>query len=282
MGRSLQEFWETVKRKVSGNDSTATYEPIRVDSEPENSEYGAFESPSTSTRSPTQGYTELMGGSVPCPSCKGSGRIPKEMEETLVALIPFDDERLKPKRTFYLCSHWDRDMHFSSPAGRFFMLVPRAVELSSTNFAIDNVNVEGHAIQPQAYIKFNFMNHINVSNANYYNVQVVNTTAQIVSKFTPREHDTVGMGFNSTHMTISPLSLSENNMILFNSTVTLTDIAAEYCQQSYSRLTALYVNMQFDIVVSFLYFNHREQASFTTVQPVCCIPTGNCTSTAWI
>lgn len=30
-----------------------------------------------SSRSNSVGYTELMGGSVPCPSCKGSGRIPK-------------------------------------------------------------------------------------------------------------------------------------------------------------------------------------------------------------
>lgn len=30
-----------------------------------------------SSRSVTTDYTELMGGSVPCPSCKGTGRIPK-------------------------------------------------------------------------------------------------------------------------------------------------------------------------------------------------------------
>lgn len=46
------------------------------------------------------GYTELIGGSVPCPSCSGSGFIPKELESTLVALIPLNDERLKPKRTW--------------------------------------------------------------------------------------------------------------------------------------------------------------------------------------
>lgn len=31
----------------------------------------------TPSRTTSTGYTELMGGSVPCPSCKGSGRIPK-------------------------------------------------------------------------------------------------------------------------------------------------------------------------------------------------------------
>lgn len=61
-------------------------------------------------RATGSGYTELMGGSVPCPSCNGSGMIPKgmsffnvfirylELEGTLVALIPLNDDRLKPKK----------------------------------------------------------------------------------------------------------------------------------------------------------------------------------------
>lgn len=71
---------------------------------------------SNSERQAQSGYTELIGGTVPCPSCQGSGFIPKgnywccnifsftaiflELESTLVALIPLNDERLKPKRTY--------------------------------------------------------------------------------------------------------------------------------------------------------------------------------------
>uniref|UniRef100_F7EJ67 Transmembrane protein 106A n=1 Tax=Callithrix jacchus TaxID=9483 RepID=F7EJ67_CALJA len=36
---------------------------------------------------------------VTCPTCQGSGRIPQELEKQLVALIPYGDQRLKPKHT---------------------------------------------------------------------------------------------------------------------------------------------------------------------------------------
>ena len=34
------------------------------------------------SRSLSTDYTELMGGSVPCPSCKGTGRIPRGINVT--------------------------------------------------------------------------------------------------------------------------------------------------------------------------------------------------------
>ncbi|XP_062965024.1 transmembrane protein 106A isoform X2 [Cynocephalus volans] len=36
---------------------------------------------------------------VTCPTCQGSGEIPREMEKQLVALIPYGDQRLKPRHT---------------------------------------------------------------------------------------------------------------------------------------------------------------------------------------
>merc|ERR1712170_66733 len=34
-----------------------------------------------------------------CPTCQGTGRVPRTQQQELVALIPYDDDRLKPKRT---------------------------------------------------------------------------------------------------------------------------------------------------------------------------------------
>ena len=34
-----------------------------------------------------------------CQSCQGTGRLPRSQQQELVALIPYDDDRLKPKRT---------------------------------------------------------------------------------------------------------------------------------------------------------------------------------------
>uniref|UniRef100_A0ABI7WY55 Transmembrane protein 106A n=1 Tax=Felis catus TaxID=9685 RepID=A0ABI7WY55_FELCA len=36
---------------------------------------------------------------VTCPTCQGSGEIPRELEKQLVALIPYGDQRLKPRHT---------------------------------------------------------------------------------------------------------------------------------------------------------------------------------------
>ncbi|PIO60084.1 hypothetical protein TELCIR_18426 [Teladorsagia circumcincta] len=164
-----------------------------------------------------------MGGSVPCPSCKGTGRIPKEMEETLVALIPLNDDRLKPKRTWFwvligiaVCA--------LLASGAIFMLVPRSVDLYSNRPAINIIHVTEHKQLPPT-IRFHFMNYVNISNANYYVVQVVNTSATIISKFQPWSSDVIGSGLNSTTIAIAPLS-SRNNMLMFNNSVTLTDVVA--------------------------------------------------------
>merc|ERR550519_2100257 len=42
---------------------------------------------------------EKKAGSALCPTCDGHGKVPKEKERHLVALIPADDDRLKPSRT---------------------------------------------------------------------------------------------------------------------------------------------------------------------------------------
>ncbi|XP_030823113.1 transmembrane protein 106C isoform X2 [Camarhynchus parvulus] len=45
-------------------------------------------------------YMEFTGqDSVTCPTCQGTGRIPTEQVNELVALIPYSDQRLRPQRT---------------------------------------------------------------------------------------------------------------------------------------------------------------------------------------
>lgn len=227
-----------------------------------------------SSRTVSNDYTELMGGSVPCPSCKGSGRIPKEMEETLVALIPINDDRLKPKRTwvYVLCGI----LICIVLAGiAIFLMVPRAVDLSTTRPPIEIITVFDHDAD---HISFYFLNAINISNANYYSVNVVNSSATIISKFQPWSRDVVGEGGNSTSVVVGPRTRN-GHLLRFNNTVTLKGGVAEYCQAPFSRLTSLYVNMQFDISVTLEYLSHREQATLSAVQQVCCVPSGNCTST---
>lgn len=228
------------------------------------------------TRSGSVGYTELMGGSVPCPSCKGSGRIPKELEETLVALIPVNDDRLKPKRTWlYVLGVIFGCLSLAGFA--IFLLVPRAIYLSSSRPPVEIITVYDH---DNSHISFYFMNEFNISNANYYSVRVINSSATILSKFQPWSTDVIGSGSNTTTVLVRPRT-SRGQALKFNSTVTLKNGVAEYCQAPFSQLTSLYVNMQFDISVTLEYLNHHEQATLSVVQQVCCVPSGNCTAYEW-
>uniref|UniRef100_A0A1I7XDD5 Transmembrane protein n=1 Tax=Heterorhabditis bacteriophora TaxID=37862 RepID=A0A1I7XDD5_HETBA len=147
-----------------------------------------------------------------------------EMEEMLVALIPLNDDRLKPKRTWFwvligigICT--------VLASGAIFMLVPRAVDLSSNRPAINIIHVTKHKPDADPQIRFHFMNHVNISNSNYYAVQVVNTSAQVISKFQPWSNEVIGSGLNTTTVTIAPLS-HDDNMLLFNNSVTLTGVVA--------------------------------------------------------
>lgn len=103
-------------------------------------------------------YTELMNGSVPCPSCNGSGRIPKEMEETLVALIPVNDDRLKPKRTCIWVSI-GIGICILLASATIFMLVPRSIALTSLRHPIENVNVYS---KKDDQIDFHFLVKLNI------------------------------------------------------------------------------------------------------------------------
>uniref|UniRef100_A0A0N4ZKT5 Transmembrane protein 106A n=1 Tax=Parastrongyloides trichosuri TaxID=131310 RepID=A0A0N4ZKT5_PARTI len=231
--------------------------------------------PSQQQTTVTSDYTELMNGSVPCPSCNGSGRIPKEMEETLVALIPVNDDRLKPKRTCIWVSIGIGICLLLASAA-IFMLMPRPVTLSSLRHSIENVNVYR---KEEQQMDFHFLNSINITNSNYFAVKVLNVSSKIINKFQPWSSELIGSGSNNISRTIMPLS-SVGNTLWFNNSVSLHGYVAQYCQSNISLLTSLYVAMQFDITVIVEYLKHSETVSLSTLQSVCCIPSGNCTSPA--
>jgi len=235
---------------------------------------------SSNARNTTSDYTELMGGSVPCPSCNGSGLIPKELESTLVALIPVNDERLKPKRTWIYIAIWVI-VCILIGGTLMFLLMPRTVTLSSNNVPIEIVSIyDRNDTGSHPFIDFYFLNTVNISSGNYLPVSVVNITATIISKFQPWSSDVVGYGLNESFSQVAPVDLYRSTKELaFNNTVSLKDVTAEYCQAPFARLTSLYVSLQFDVAVTLkYYYGHQEQVTMSMQQQVCCIPTGNCTS----
>ncbi|EAW93640.1 transmembrane protein 106B, isoform CRA_c [Homo sapiens] len=74
-------------------------------------------------------YVEFTGrDSVTCPTCQGTGRIPRGQENQLVALIPYSDQRLRPRRTkLYVMASVFVCLLLSGLA--VFFLFPRSIDV---------------------------------------------------------------------------------------------------------------------------------------------------------
>ncbi|XP_054047324.1 transmembrane protein 106B isoform X2 [Rissa tridactyla] len=74
-------------------------------------------------------YVEFTGrDSVTCPTCQGTGRIPRGQENQLVALIPYSDQRLRPRRTkLYVTASVIVCLLLSGLA--VFFLFPRSIDV---------------------------------------------------------------------------------------------------------------------------------------------------------
>uniref|UniRef100_A0A8D2AN54 Transmembrane protein 106A n=1 Tax=Sciurus vulgaris TaxID=55149 RepID=A0A8D2AN54_SCIVU len=82
---------------------------------------------------------------VTCPTCQGSGEIPRELEKQLVALIPYGDQRLKPRHTklsvflaVFIC--------LLTSSSIIFFLFPRSIAvqpagLNSSTVAFDETDI---------------------------------------------------------------------------------------------------------------------------------------------
>ncbi|XP_043995061.1 transmembrane protein 106B-like isoform X2 [Gambusia affinis] len=120
-------------------------------------------------------YVEFTGrDGVTCPTCQGTGRIPRDKENQLVALIPYSDQRLRPRRTkLYVSASVVLCLLLSSLA--VFFLFPRSIDVSSVG--VKSVYVSYDLDRHIVYL--NITNTLNITNNNYYSVEVANITAQI-------------------------------------------------------------------------------------------------------
>jgi len=213
-------------------------------------------------------YEELMDG-VPCPSCRGTGRIPKELERQLVALIPIDDKRLRPRRTWF----WVSVAVFICLiicGLLLFFLIPRSISLTSENPSVTEVNVIQYEKGKQMVLSF--LNVINVSNDNFFGIRVVNATSNVIRVLFPDKNQVIGRGVMLGGSMNVPMQASAVALTL-NHSVQLTDWSLAMCELPYG-----YVRLYFQFTVTFEYFNHREQDTLENSQLVCCTASGNCTT----
>uniref|UniRef100_A0A8D3A781 Transmembrane protein 106A n=1 Tax=Scophthalmus maximus TaxID=52904 RepID=A0A8D3A781_SCOMX len=126
----------------------------------------------TSTLKHFPPYGSMGGNSTgdTCPTCRGTGRIPRDQ---LVAVISCNDVRLKPRRTkLYVCASMAACVCLCCLI--LFFLFPRSITLTPVSvlsvmvyFHPDTVNVQ-------------VTNLINVTNENFVPVQIVDFNVQSV------------------------------------------------------------------------------------------------------
>ncbi|WAQ94711.1 T106B-like protein [Mya arenaria] len=110
-------------------------------------------------------YTELLRGSVPCPTCRGVGNIPKEQEGELVALIPMKDKRLRPRRT-YIWVGLAVLLTLVLAGLLIFFIMPRSVDIASKRPYLRPVGA--------------VYNRFNVSNQNFFEIKVTSVKLTVL------------------------------------------------------------------------------------------------------
>lgn len=212
------------------------------------------------------GYTELLSGSVPCPTCRGLGSIPKEQEGQLVALIPMKDKRLRPRRTHIwvglavlLCL---------TVAGLvMFFLFPRSVVLSSSKPYLDPVGPVTINVSEE-YVNFVIVNYFNVTNSNFLPIKVTSVQmtvlydTQVLSENSNTTEIEVHMRGNAQHYVLANVTLDSKNQMGYK---------AGSCQLPIR--WAHEILMMFQFTCNYEVLGHSEQVTLQTFQFVSCYST---------
>ncbi|XP_061693125.1 transmembrane protein 106B-like isoform X2 [Syngnathoides biaculeatus] len=221
-------------------------------------------------------YVEFTGrDSVTCPTCQGTGRIPRGQENQLVALIPYSDQRLRPRRTkLYVTASVVVCLLLSSLA--VFFLFPRSIDV--TYVGVKSVYVGYDKEKHSVYLNITMIlfiyplelqNTLNITNNNYYTVEVANITAQVEFVNT-----VIGKSRITNSTGIGPLDMKQIDYMVPTIIADEMSYMYDYCTLQSIKVHNIVFMMQ--VTVTTTYFSHAEQVSQEMYQYVDC--GGNTTS----
>ncbi|KAI5939480.1 Transmembrane protein 106B [Manis javanica] len=195
-------------------------------------------------------YVEFTGrDSVTCPTCQGTGRIPRGQENQLVALIPYSDQRLRPRRTkLYVMASVFVCLLLSGLA--VFFLFPRSIDVKY--IGVKSVYVSYDAQQRAIYL--NITNLLNITNNNYYSVEVENITAQVQFSKT-----VIGKTRLNNITTIGPLDMKQIDYTVPTIIAEEESYMFDFCTLVSIKVHNIVLMMQ--VTVTAAYFGHSEQIS---------------------
>ncbi|XP_007897911.1 transmembrane protein 106Ba [Callorhinchus milii] len=204
-------------------------------------------------------YVEFTGrDSVTCPTCQGTGRIPRGQENHLVALIPYSDQRLKPRRTkLYVTSSVILCLLLCGLA--VFFLFPRSIDVSYVG--VKSVYVSYDQINRVVYL--NITSTLNITNNNFYSVDVANISAQVQFSKT-----VIGKTRLSNITNIRPLDMKQIDYSVHTVIGDQMNYMYDFCTLTSIKVHNIVIMMQ--ATVTSTYFGHTEQVSLERYQYVDC------------
>ncbi|XP_022442906.1 transmembrane protein 106B [Neophocaena asiaeorientalis asiaeorientalis] len=204
-------------------------------------------------------YVEFTGrDSVTCPTCQGTGRIPRGQENQLVALIPYSDQRLRPRRTkLYVMASVFVCLLLSGLA--VFFLFPRSIDVKYIGVKSAYVSYD----VPKRTIYLNITNTLNITNNNYYSVEVENITAQVQFSKT-----VIGKARLNNITNIGPLDMKQIDYTVPTIIAEEMSYMFDFCTLTSIKVHNIVLMMQ--VTVTTTYFGHSEQISQERYQYVDC------------
>ncbi|XP_072741876.1 transmembrane protein 106A isoform X1 [Ciconia boyciana] len=250
MGGKLALFWKTPDQKECEGKLIL---PRQLDAEDENTNYASINDSATSCV-PCVGIAHRSY--VNCPTCRGTGRIPREQERQLVALIPYGDQRLKPRRTkLYVCLAVTICLLTTSLS--IFFLFPRSITVLPAGLNASSIGF--NATTTSIYL--NMTNVLNITNNNFYLVTVVQLDIEVL-----HQSLVVGKTTMKTLLNMSPLQSGQiyymvASRILDNNTYNI-------CTWTKVKVHNILLHIQGTLTCTYLC--HSEQLAFEDYQYVDC------------
>ncbi|XP_017511775.1 transmembrane protein 106A isoform X1 [Manis javanica] len=191
---------------------------------------------------------------VTCPTCQGSGEIPRELERQLVALIPYGDQRLKPRHTKLFVFLAVLVCLMTSSLIVFF-LFPRSVAVQPAGLNSSSVAFD------EADIHLNITNILNISNSNYYPITVTQLSTEVLHLSL-----VVGQVSNSLFLPIGPLASEQIFYTVANKI--WDENTYKICSWLKIKVHHVLLHIQGTLVCS--YMSHSEQLVFQSYEYVDC------------
>lgn len=201
-------------------------------------------------------YGSINGSSASdsCPTCHGTGRIPRGQQDQLLAVIPCSDVRLQPRRTkLYVCISMVLCLLVCCLI--LFFLFPRSVTLTPVSILSVMVYFSPGSVEMEV------THLINITNKNFVSVQIAEFSMQGLVDETVMGHAKI------TNM--SALQSRSTKLYSVQINLQLTDRGLNnYCKSATIKIHTLFVRLQITMNISYL--SHTEQVSKDVYEYIDC------------